>query len=144
MRYFKQSKPWSCGSASMRMVLDSMGIRKSEKSIMRLLGTNKEGTGYFQLVGLCERLHLSYVVMRNSQIRDLKKCLKNGYCIIVNYYLEYDETGHYAVVRKIDGGNVHLLDPWRGPRKKYSLRHFKRIWFDYEGDVGWFLAVKKP
>ena len=39
--FHKQETNYTCGSAAMRMALESAGIKKSEKQVEKLLSTNK-------------------------------------------------------------------------------------------------------
>ncbi len=141
--FYRQQTEWTCGVACVRMVLASQGIKKSEKELAKLLKTNKNklGTLHREIARFFEDLKLNYVVMRNSSISDLKHFQKQKYCIIVGYFLLEHNCGHYAVVKKI-GGKIHLIDPWYGPKHSYSIKEFKKIWYDGEGEKQWFVAVK--
>lgn len=145
--YFKQGVDWTCGAASMRMVLASFGIRKSEKEIVGMLGTNKtRGTKNKAFSALAEKLKLSYAVKRNSSLVDLKFFLGRGYKIIICYFILEEKTGHYAVVSKISRDKIHLLDPIYGEEHTLSLKEFVKIWKNnpkYDNEKGWFIGIKK-
>ncbi len=146
--YFKQEKIWSCGPACFRMVLATFGIKKSSKQVIKLLDSNPRwGTKNRSFVKVAERLKWSYVVIRNATFSELRRAYREGYVIIVNYYLEKEDTGHYAVVEAINRKSLVLLDPWKG-RVRYTFEKFDKYWGTCDlklsdKDIRWFLAVKK-
>lgn len=145
--YFEQETSYTCGPACMRMVLDSLGIHKTERQISILLGTNRiRGTRHRDFVSLAEKYKLRYSVHRNSSLEDLKYYYRKGYRIIVCYSHPIIKGGHYAIIKAIKGNRVTLMDPIDGPDKSYSLSYFKKMWRSdqtYEGERGWFMAIKK-
>lgn len=145
--YHKQETKYTCGAAVMRMALEFFGIVKSEKQVVRFLGTNKvRGTWLKDFPVVAERFGLNYFVSRNSSLSDLRKFLKDGFVVIVDFYVPKDKVGHFSVVKKIDSKYIYFWDPWFGPEHKYSLSYFKRIWKcdpKYEGYKSWFIALKK-
>ena len=74
---YRQGKEWNCGAAAMRMVLQALGFRKSEKELARLLGTSKKsGTRNKAFAELGEKLKLNYCVKRKSSLKELEKMLE--------------------------------------------------------------------
>lgn len=146
--FYKQETKYTCGSASMRMALESVGIKKSEKQIEKLLGTNKiRGTWHKDFSRLAEKYRLNHFTKRNSSIEDLKEYQKKGFTIIICYFYPPEKVDHYSVFKKIDDKNIYFWDPWFGPEHKYSLDYFKKIWKSdpkYDNEKCWFFAVKKP
>lgn len=141
--YYEQQTCWTCGPAVMRMVLEPLGIFKTEKQLIQLLRTNKKGgTTNMALVQLVDKYKLNYVVFRNGTMSVLKRFLKQHYRIIISYYYEAHKTGHYAVLKKITKKNIYLLDPWCGPDHQYKLSYFHKIWRE-EKERGWFIGIKK-
>jgi len=64
----------------MRMALESIGIKKGEKQLVKLLRTNKiRGTRISSFPQLAEKFKLNYTVKRNATIQDLKRYQKEGY-----------------------------------------------------------------
>ncbi|MCX6773890.1 MAG: cysteine peptidase family C39 domain-containing protein [Candidatus Micrarchaeota archaeon] len=151
MSYHHQKKIYTCGPASMRIVLDRLGIKDSEEILARMLRTNPNYGTKFKPFSLAARsLGLSYIEKKNASIRDLRGLLGQGYGIIVCYLDNTDRKNiwdHYSVVRKLDNGNIYFLDPWYGPRKKFSLRHFRRIWVSRKNRPdkidGWLIAIRR-
>jgi len=144
--YYEQETNYTCGPACMRMVLASLGIKKSEKDITKLIGTNKiRGTNHGDFLSLVEKYKLRYSVNREATIDELKYYSKNHYKIIVCYFHPVEKVGHYAVVRKITSKKITLMDPVDGPNKTYSLSYFQKIWSSrktYNKERSWFIAIR--
>jgi predicted double-glycine peptidase len=130
--YHKQHKFNTCGPAAMRIVLEALGIKKSEHELVEILKTNIfRGT-----------LHKNFV---KATIKDLKEFKEKGYQIIVSYRPPEDFY-HYAVLKSIDGKYIYLYDPWYGPMTKYELKDFVQRWKSnplFEKKKRWFIAMKK-
>jgi len=148
--YYKQETNYTCGLASARMVLEALGIKRSEKQLARLLKTNtRVGTHFKYFTQLAERYHLDYIVGRNATIDDLEKALDERYLVIAGHYLplpvEPDE--HYSVILSIDRDYVYTHDPWCGPNQKRSRAFFRKWWekhiSKYEKEKGFFIGMKK-
>jgi predicted double-glycine peptidase len=135
----------------MRIVLGQLGIKYSEEILARMLRTKPCcGTRFKPFSMVAKSLGLSYIEKRNASTRDLRGLLGQGYGIIVCYLDSTDKRNiwdHYSVVRKLDNCNIHFLDPWHGPRKKFSLRHFRRIWISRKNRPdkadGWLIAIRR-
>lgn len=130
----------------MRMVLETLGIKRSEKQLVKSLETNKiVGTWEFELPKLAEKYRLTYLVERNGTIEDLQRCLEEGFKIIVCYYIIQERTAHYSVIHRIESENIYLYDPWFGPDHRLQLVYFKKVWESdpvHEKDKKWFIAIK--
>ena len=146
--YYEQEREHTCGPASGRMILASFGVHRREHDIARVLRTRKTGTNDDAFIILAKKYQLKYLFMKNADLQKLKTLQKNGYKIIVSYWYSPDKSGHYAVLKKIGSKYVHLFDPWAGPKHKYSLAYFFKLW-DWslckEPDTNrrWFFAVKR-
>ena len=131
----------------MRMALESCGIKKSEKQIAKLLGTNKvRGTWHKNFPIVAEKFNLNYVVMRNATIDDLKEYKKKGFVVVICYFYPPEKMDHYSVLKKIDNEYIYFWDPFFGEEHKYLLTYFKKIWKSdpkYDNEKCWFFAVKK-
>jgi len=139
--YFKQETEYTCGAACVRMILASMGVKKTEKQIVNLLKTNKrKGTWHKMIPKLAEKYKFDYVVERNGKMSDLRNYYKKGWKIIICYLS--DKIPHYSVLRKINWHSIYLFDPAFSPNHWYFINNFKRIWKDDE-EKRWFIAIKK-
>jgi predicted double-glycine peptidase len=145
--YFKQEKPYTCGAASTRMVLSSLGINKSEMEVENELRTNNiRGTWTYSFAKLLKKYNLTFVEKSNFNINELKKLLEDGYKIIVCFFTEDTKEDHYSVVKKIDDKDIYFLDPFFGPEHKLSLEYFDKVWHSdhrFEDVKKWLIAVKK-
>lgn len=147
IQYFKQETIWTCGAAAMRMALSGLGIRRSEKQVIKLLKTNKiRGTWTKNFIDAAEKLKLNYVFGNSSGLNELNKLLKERYKIIICYYIKEDRVDHYAVVDRITEDYIYLLDPWYGEEYKLKIRDFDKNWntdIRWENHSKWFIALKK-
>jgi len=143
--YFQETE-YTCGAACMRMALRHFGIRKSEKTIAKMLKTNKVvGTWHRAFPPVAEKYKLDYVVKRSANINDLKEYYEKGYFIIISYTHTPEKFSHFSVLKKIDKDFVYLLDPYKRPRKKYKISFFEKLWksnVNYEKEKRWFIAMK--
>ncbi|MDD5254255.1 MAG: C39 family peptidase [Candidatus Nanoarchaeia archaeon] len=148
--YHKQETGYTCGAASMRMILEYLGIKKSERQIAKLLETNKvRGTWPKYFPELAERYKLDYIVERKATIKDIKHLLNEGYLVIICYFYEAGNVDHYSVVKKIDSKYIYFWDPDPncGPEDKYSISYFEKIWKTdpryQDKERRWIFAMKK-
>jgi len=128
----------------MRMALGRMKIKKSERSLAKLLGTTiRHGTRNERFVRAVKHYNLEYYTKNKSSLKELDKLIKRGYVIIV-CYLALNRFGHFAVVKKIEKNYIYLLDPLLGPRVKYKKKYFTKVWVsEREKEKRWFIALRK-
>ena len=143
--YFKQKKDYYCGPAVIQMALASFGIKKSQDILAKELKTKNDniGTKNSSMVKVCKKYIPEVKHREDRSISKMKKYLNKNYLVIVSYFYEPDKTGHFAIVEKITEKNIYLTDPEDGPNKSLELKHFNKIWYDNERNVGWHLALKK-
>lgn len=139
-----QEKDWYCGPACIQRVLALNGIQKSQDAIAREVRTTKEeGTPNREIAAFFERMKWSSIVNREHDLDLMKKLLKQKYAIILNYWYEPDNTGHFALVKEVRAKEVVLWDPVEGKEITFTHAHLKTIWTGTEKDAGWFIAAKK-
>jgi ABC-type bacteriocin/lantibiotic exporter with double-glycine peptidase domain len=127
MRYFRQAKDYTSGPAVMRTVLKYFDMNFSEGYLIRILGTTKSsGTRILRMVSTFRRFGMTCKLCKNSNLRMIKDKYKKNF-IIVNYYLEDYDEGHFAIVRKVTKNKIYLMDPWYGP-KDYDVKYFSEQW----------------
>ena len=145
--YFKQQSSWTCGPASLRMVLASFGIKISEAQLAKALKTNRiQGTAESALPLVAKQHKLTYHLGRDGTFAQLQKFLKQRYQIIVSYYIPEEKTGHFSVLKRISKNTVYFLDPWYGPKHKLSKKSFLKVWKNNPArskEKRWYFAVKK-
>ncbi len=127
------------------MALAACGIKKTQGQLAKALGTKNDniGTKNSAMVAVAKQYGLLETSKEKKSIKELTKYLATGKIIIVSHFYEPDQTGHFAVVKKITKKAIILLDPEAGPSKTYSFANFKKIWHDNEGTRGWFLVIKR-
>jgi len=137
---FKETKSGFCGPASLKMVLDYFGLKKSERELAKLSGTTKEkGVETKELLRTAKKLGFKGFIKDFSQISDIKKyVLQKKIPVIVDWFSR--DEGHSSVVVGINNKNIYLQDPELGKLRKLNLETFKRVWFDFPGR---FLRSKK-
>ena len=130
---FRQGKS-SCGPASLKIVLQFFGIKKSEKSLVELTGCTKEkGASGKAILKAAKSLGFKGFIKDSAKIKDIRKyVLERKIPVIVDWFSKDD--GHYSVVAHIDKENIYLLDPEFGEIRPIKIDTFKRVWFDFPGD----------
>jgi len=132
VKSFRQ-KTGFCGPASLKMVLNYFGVRKSERELAKLIGcTRVKGAEAKNLLKAAEKLGFKGSIKDFSEIEDVKKYVqKKKIPVIVDWFSE--DEGHYSVVVGIDKKNIYLQDPELGRIREIDIETFKRVWFDFPG-----------
>ena len=126
-----QQREGACGPASLKMVLHHFGIKKTEKQLIKECKNSLLGVEFEMLLKVVKKYKLKGFLVRNSDIKDIKKFLKKKYMIIIEWFFEDD--GHFSVVSNIDKENIYIQDPHLGHLRAIRLDIFKRIWFSFPG-----------
>ena len=144
MKYFKQETDYTCGQASLRMVLSSFGKNVSEKRLIKLMKpSRKTGTSVQKMVSAAKRFKLNHIEMKKGNVKDIRKLLKENCRIIVRFHYIPENFDHYVVVKRITPKEIYFLDSYFGKNVKYSLNEFKKSWFSkYPKGKNWLMAVK--
>lgn len=160
--FFKQETCWTCGPAVIKMFLASIGIKKSEKQLTKILKANKiVGTRQISFVNFAQKYGFKYLIGTDVDISLLKSLLDKNYFIIVSFLKNVTddprypfklrknfamEEHHLAVLWKISNGKVYLLDPSFGEDESHPIEHFVKMWSKpnyFEKTRRWFFALKK-
>lgn len=138
--HFKQGKPWSCGPASVRMILAYYGFDESECTLIDELGTTaKAGTHpeaierAFGKRGLpCRQAVNGHTLRLAVATRPVLVVYQDHAPRGTDYATCYDH-GHYAVVIGSDRMSITLADPSsKRPRRKLKLADFFARWHDID------------
>ena len=149
--YSQQKTKYTCGAACLRMFLKSIGLKKTEYQLAKLLRTNKvSGVKNKAFYKFAIKYNFSYVIANDATVTDLKRMLAKKYFVIVSYFspAENDkETSyhHYSVIWKISKTKVYFLDPWFGPEFSIDKDVFKELWDiprKPTKEANWFIAIK--
>jgi len=129
--YHHQKNCYFCGPTSLKMVLERLGVKRTEDKIAGLAGTNEEvGTTHHGMIDACKRLGFSCFVHEKSSLRNVMSFLKIGLPVIVNWTDYKSDTGHYSVVSEVRKGNIIFCDPWYGPGYAVQRDTFEEYWND--------------
>lgn len=132
-----------CGPASLKMVLDYYGVKKSEKELARLCGRNARlGINAAAVKKAANYCGFSVKVKNNASLSDIKEWLRKDVPVIVDWFTrgrsDYGDSevadGHYSIVVGLDKNNIYLQDPEIGGPRKIKRDDFMRVWFDFKGD----------
>jgi len=132
-----------CGPASLKIVLDYYGVKKSEKELVKLCRHNKNlGVDDEKIKKAAESSGFRVEIKNNSNFDDIEKWLDRKVPVIVNWfskgrqdYLESETAdGHYSVVAGLDEKYIYLQDPEIGKIRKLKREDFMRVWFDFKGE----------
>lgn len=134
--------PSMCGPASLKMVFDYYGIRKTEKELAKMCGTTEElGTNDKSIKRVAETLGFKVEIKNNSTFEDIQNWLNKKVPVIVDWFTrgrnDYTDSdiadGHYSVVVGLNDKFIYLQDPELGKIRKMRKEDFMVVWFDFTG-----------
>jgi len=143
--YSKQDTSFSCGAASLQMILRYFGIVKSEKDLADKFHTNsKSGTSHEAIIKAVKDEGLYYYVNNEAELEEISAFINRGLPVVVNFIELSQNEGHYAVVISIERGYVILNDPWNGENFRMTAESFIERWTNSKNrSKQWFLAASK-
>lgn len=152
MRRLKQIDIYSCGPAVLATLYSNLGVRVSQKGMITSLRVQNKIKKYGLTVKDLARASRivgksAFVFWKKSKakISDLDMVI-NKYKFPVGvewqgvfYEFEDEDSGHYAVITKLDKktGFLRLSDPFyafAGVDRKFKIRNFEKRWWD-ENDI---------
>lgn len=147
LEYSRQTTDYTCGPASIKMVLNYFGFSKSEKELAEIFNTDsKKGTRIKNFISGVRSLEFEYIIKTNSDFKDLRRFQRKGYVVVVCYFIPEENLDHYSVLKKVGIKNIYFFDPWFGKNHKYSKNYFKKIWRcdeSFDKEKAWCAALKK-
>jgi len=143
--FFRQETDYSCGLASMRMLLGSLDIILTEEELKKPMAYHTRGKAVWHknFPIFAEKLKLNHVTMRNASENNIVDLIAQDFRVVVAYFIPRIKVDHYSVVNYIDTKSIYLFDPWFGPKHKYTLNYFNKNWHDLENEKGWLFGVKR-
>lgn len=115
IRLVTQQNKAYCGPASVKMVLDSYGIIKTQEEIGKLLeATIKDGCDIPEKIGKFSKWGIEAKYKKNSSLKEVESYLKKGISPIL--YWDRKGGGHYSVFAGIDKKRVFIADPGNSKR----------------------------
>jgi len=135
--YYKQDTNYSCGAASVQMLLRFFNILTSERDLMDALGTVAVyGTHHQPIIEYITSQGLYCYVNTESEIDEVEYHLVHQKLPVMVHYIEPSTNEHhYSIVIAVHDDAIVLHDPWNGPRFALERDDFVSRWHD---DVGAF------
>lgn len=132
--FYKQDMDYTCGPASLQMVLSFLGDFKSEKSLSEEAHTDRDvGTKHNAMIETARREGFYCYVNNDSSWNEIKSFLTEGLPVIIHFTEPQGEEGHYAVVVGFEKGEIILNDPWNGKNFKMAKKEFLPRWRGSQG-----------
>ncbi len=144
--YFKQKKDYTCGPASLKMVLRFFGMNEREDAISRNVKTNENGTRHMPIINFARKKGFYCFVHEGSGMNHIKHFIDQGLPVIVNYIEPSSNEGHYSVVVGYNDNSVIMRDPWNGKEFKVNKDSFIERWHDSHKGYKcsrWILVLSK-
>ena len=128
----KQETDYSCGPASLKMVLGYFGVEKSEAELVKLTGASAGlGCEPPTLVTAAERLGFVAEYKTHSSIEEIRERLERDEMIIVDWFSP-EVCGHYSVVTEVTDENITLANPTHGDHTVMTHEDFLNHWFELD------------
>lgn len=145
--YIKQKKDYTCGPASLGMVLSFLGHIKSQTKLTRAMKTSKgKGTQNWSMINYARKEGLFVYVNDESTLDELKYYLALGFPVIVNYIEPSEDETHFSVVLGYSRltGSIIMNDPWNGKDFRLPEDEFLKRWHSsgYRHNK-WLMVVSK-
>ncbi len=130
---FRQT-PGLCGAASLKIILETFGISKTETELATMSGATPEmGVPATGIVAACSSLGFKATIIDHAELSDIEQNLQNKKPLMVQWWLHDD--GHWSPVTRIDSENIYLQDPNLGSVRALTRETFYRNWFDFHRSV---------
>jgi len=131
-----EQTPGFCGPASLKMVLDYFGVKKSLHDLAKMSHTppacKVAGASGKNLLAAAKKLGFSGLMKNWANFNDIRQYVeKRQIPVIISWFSGYES--HFSVVVKIDEKDIYFLDPEYETLRKMSLKRFEKIWFEFEG-----------
>ncbi|MEW5937222.1 MAG: peptidase C39 family protein [Candidatus Thermoplasmatota archaeon] len=141
--YYEQKLHYTCGPASLKMVLEYLGT-EAHRDILRRIAESDEhvGTNYRGMIRAVRYHGHRCFVRKNASPRDMHYFLRMNLPVVINWYIDAEKTGHFSVVVGLSKGYITINDPAHGPRVRMKLERFLEVWHDTTGrNRNWMMVV---
>ena len=136
----RQIYNYDCGASCVETVLTYFGYDAREDHIMKIAGTDKNGTSIEGLIKVAKKFNLKYKTSENMTIDNLKQCItRRRPCITPiqawgnNAKKNWEDNwrnGHYVVPIAYDDKNIYFEDPASPHRTFLSFEEMDKRWHD--------------
>jgi hypothetical protein len=119
-----------CGPATIKIILNAAGIKKSIYEIAAHVWKWWYGSSFILVVAYLKKYFSLVNYRTGASIGDIKKHLSLGHVCIINFQSEGE--GHYALVVSHDGKFLTIVDASNETDWSYVMTtgELKRVWFD--------------
>lgn len=129
---FRQSQPYTCVAACLRMVLAALDANCSEDDLARACSTDPSGATLSDAATAARSLGFNALFLPEATFEMLGEWLRRGVPMIVGLAaddLAQGATGsHAVVVCGSEEGQVVVVDPAIGAEGRLELETFLRAW----------------
>ncbi len=126
IRNILQNTPFSCGPASLKMVLDFLGITVAEKKLANIAKTTPtHGTRPADLSKTLAHFHVRHRVFQHASLTILEEKIRTLQLCIVNFRAW--KEGHYSVAFGYSATHILLADPYKKKSSKTTPAGFRAI-----------------
>jgi len=138
---YKQATKYTCGPASLKIALKLIGLEYEEGWLAKQMRTSpNSGTSPSGFEGVLRRLGFDYFETANAEIDDIRRFVRQGLPVVVAWDLRGD--GHYSVVVRLTGQEIHMIEPFHGKLVRMRIRKFVNRWRDPCNNTSkWMLAI---
>ncbi len=143
--YFKQDTTYTCGAASVQMVLRYFGVVESEARLAKLMHVDREyGTHHQAIIDELVAHGLFCYANNRSTLQEVHYFLEQKLPVLVHYLEPENNEGHYALIIGHSDGSLVLNDPWLGKGVTFSEEMFECRWRDEQHTHTRWLLVASP
>jgi len=131
---YQQETQWTCSAACLKAVLSHYGMEATEEELRDLIGAKpKRGAEVDEIVAAAHKLGLEAFDYLFASLDQAKILLDQDIPIICDIQsFNHEGKGHYVVLTKIDGDEVHLMDPnTPGNQRVLTREHMDVRWWDH-------------
>lgn len=124
-----QDNSYDCGPASLKIIMETLGIPIDEERLMKICQTSAEkGTQPNQLIAALKKFKIKHEVIEHASLELLERKIRGLNLCLVDFQAWGDggadykglNTGHYSVVFGFNRTHIWLADPAKHKTKDYK------------------------
>ncbi len=123
-----QENYYTCGCASFRTVLASLGLEDvSEQDLEILLNTSdKSGTHYNSMINIASKFNLDVKNGNNGTLELLDSLVNDGWVVVICFTIG---GPHYSIYKRNNGNHLFIYNTDTNKEESYYIRKFvKNNW----------------